>query len=150
MRHMLFTLMFAVSALAMTGCGGTGSTILGENSDVVAMIQGESVPLVEMTISPNSGAVNDPDACTVEQSGFGCMGAENATTKQISFTTTSDASDNPYLLYLESSALLPVEVRLRIQLDGGTQIDEMVEVPAGGATVYVRIFRNNAELVQGE
>lgn len=132
----------------LAGCGGTGSTLLGENSDVIATINGSGVNVVNMTISPNEGEADHPDACTATDEGFGCQVSQNADTEQILFTTNSDASDTPYHLYLENNSIAPVDVTLRVQMDGEDEVNQTVTVPVGGATLYVRIFRNNALIVQ--
>ncbi len=148
MKKMLLFPLLGVAAASLTGCGGTASTVLGENEAVVAMIQGTGVAGVEMTISPNEGAVDHPDGCTVDDPGFGCTGSENANTKQINFETNSDASDTPYYLYLDNNTLAAIDVELTVMMNGDEEVSEMVTVPVGGATVYAHIFRNNAEAIQ--
>ena len=131
----------------VVGCGGATSTLLGENSDVVARIEGSAVAGVDMVISPDEGSPTDGQACTTSSNGFGCMSTTTSTSKQFTFTTDSNASDSPYYLYLENNTVAPITVHLTVTMNGTMDIDQDITVPVGGVDLYAKIFRNNAELV---
>lgn len=129
----------------LIGCGSGVSAVIGRNSAAEVSLTSIHVNDLDLIISPKEGAATDPGACRDDQGAFGCVRVFLTDRTTISFTTNSEASSDPYYVYIRNQGTSPRTVTLEVRMDGDRKVFKTVDVPAGVAIRYARIFRNNAD-----
>ncbi len=136
--------LFALAPFLM-GCGSGVSAVIGRNSAAEVSITSIHVNDLDLIISPKEGAATDPGACRDDQEAFGCVRVFITDKTTITFTTNSEASSSPYYVYIRNQGASARTVTLEIRMDGDRKVFKTLDVPAGVAVRYARIFRNNAD-----
>jgi len=140
-RYLFGLILFAVLCLSLYGCGGSG--LFGRNSLVIVRFDSGDADDIAVSISPNSGDFNSPDACSDFRSQSWCLFTSSSTRKEFGFTTSS--AQVPYFIWASNQAGSTRTGTLIVIVDGVEQLRLTVNIPAGIDTHYATMFRNNVQ-----
>lgn len=141
MRHLIDLILLAVLCFSLYGCGGTD--LFGRNSLVVVRFDSSDADDIAVSISPNSGDFDSPDACSDFRSQSWCLFTSSSTRKEFGFTTSS--AQVPYFIWASNQAGSTRSGTLIVIVDGIERLRLTVNIPDGIDTHYATIFRNNVQ-----
>lgn len=141
---LLSLLSLLLGSLLLAGCGGGASQVLGQNSHAQVLIDSRDIADLDLIIAPRQGAPGSADACSQDAIGFGCTRRLGSTSTMLEFDTRSEASANPYFVYVRNRSASAQRVYLEIRIDNEVKYTLDVDVYAGETLQVARIFRNNA------
>lgn len=137
------------AAFLQGGCGGNIAQVLGANSDVFLAVESRDIEDLVLIVAPKEGSAASSATCRTDAIATNptwCDAYLRADANEIEFTTTSDASERPYYVYVRntSAATLRCTVYVEMVKSGDRTSDRWtVDVLAGENLRVYRIFRNN-------
>jgi hypothetical protein len=143
------TALFATSLIASlpiffaAGCGGGGAS-LGHNSNVQVILTSDDLADLEVIVSPRRGGPDDFDRCSIDSPNVWCDTQAGNRTDIIRFTTNSEASANPFYVWVRNFSNRTRFFTLEVRMDGTSQYFSNDSVGANRTDLYVQIRRNNA------
>jgi len=136
-------LVFVVSALFVTGCGGSGALL--PNSRASVTVWSSAVSDLEIIVSPKSGDAGVIDACDLNSDGFGCNRYFKGDEINYRFDTSSESSSSPFFVYLKNTSPSPVRYRFQVLLNEEEKVYFTDTAPAHSTIRIARIFRYSAD-----
>jgi len=130
------------------GCGSGGERVLGMNSRTEVYLESPDIDSLELIVSPSRGGPNVTNACDDTGNGFGCEQEFDFRSTLYRFTTNSQASTQPYYVYVRNRRNAEVDFFMVITMDDMGDDKEKVRftarlVPLATALV-AQVHRNNA------
>lgn len=143
-RVILITALAAIlPILVALGCGG-GSASLGRNSQALVIITSNDLGDLELIVSPKRGGPDAFDRCSIDDPDVWCTTQTGVRTDSIRFTTTSEASVDPFFVWVRNHAGGNRSFTLEVRMDGRTEYISDVTMAGNRTDVFVQIRRNNA------
>lgn len=143
-RAILFSALAAsVPFLAAVGCGGGGAA-LGHNSDVQVIITSNDINDLLLITSPLRGGPDAFDSCSVDDPAVWCTTTTGATRDIIRFTTNSQASSDPYYVWVRNLSGGSRSFTLEVVMDGSSKYFSDITLSGNRTDVFVDIRRNTA------
>ncbi|GEM_PF-6761249 len=126
------------------GCGGGGESSFGHNSNVQVILTSDDLGDLEVIVSPRRGGPDDFDRCSIDSPNVWCDTQAGSRTDIIRFTTNSEASSNPFYVWVRNFSGRTRFFTLEVRMDGRSEYFSNDSVTANRTDLYVQIRRNNA------
>ncbi|MBX7135990.1 MAG: hypothetical protein K1X67_25250 [Fimbriimonadaceae bacterium] len=139
----LSTFVASLPLIAALGCGGGGSA-LGRNSDVQVIIDSNNLNDLELIVSPTRGGPDAFDRCSIDDPDLWCTTQAGNSRDIIRFTTNSQASSDPYYVWVRNLSGGNRSFTLEVVMDGGSKYLSDITMAGNRTDVFVEIRRNNA------
>lgn len=139
----LSTFVTILPLIAALGCGGGGSA-LGRNSDVQVIIDSNNLNDLELIVSPLRGGPDAFDRCSVDDPDVWCTTQAGNSRDIIRFTTNSQASSDPYYVWVRNLSGNNRSFTLEVVMDNGSKYLSDITMAGNRTDVFVEIRRNNA------
>jgi len=143
MRKLTNFALLTTLAVALSGCGGSGSG--GVNSEFEVQLSSSSIADLNLFISTSSTRIS-ADSCSVGAQSF-CESLEiTGNDIFIRFRTDSDFSTNPVYVWVENEGAALRSFRVRIRRDGASTPaydSNSTELAAGDEERFAEIRRNS-------
>lgn len=139
----LASMAFLLIALA-AGCGGGGESAFGHNSNVQVILTSDDLGDLEVIVSPRRGGPDDFDRCSIDSPNVWCDTQAGSRVDIIRFTTNSQASSDPYYVWVRNFSNRTRFFTLEVIMDGRSEFFSNNSLPANQTDVFVQVRRNHA------
>ncbi|MBN8691459.1 MAG: hypothetical protein J0L72_11840 [Armatimonadetes bacterium] len=126
----------------LSGCGG--SAAWGRNQLATVEINSAAIEDLDLIVVPNEGGPDATVACSESYIGFDCGRLIGPDFTQIRFTTSSQASQHPYRVYVRNNGSRTRRVWLDVYFDNKPNYSYGFDVYAGETRWAAVVRRNNA------
>lgn len=148
-RALILTIVAVAVASVLAGCGGNVAQVFGVNSDVLLAVESRDIDDLVLIVAPKQGSAGSSATCrtdAVATNPTWCNAYLRADSNEIEFTTTSDASERPYFVYVRNTSAANVRctVYIAMKKSGDVTTDRWTFDVLPGESLHVyRVYRNN-------